>query len=59
MKLHMVSIIIHGQLVTVFVNFPAGVKPYITEKMLSTLGMERNQAFGVGGNPYLVWRNVA
>ena len=55
----MVSIIIHGQLVTVFVNFPAGVKPYITEKMLSTLGMERNQAFGVGGNPYLVWRNVA
>ena len=59
MKLHMVSIIIHGQLVTVFVNFPAGVKPYITEKMLSELGVRRNDAFGVDGNPFLVWRNVA
>ena len=59
MKLHMVSVIIHGRLITMFVNFPSGVKPYISEKMLSELGVRHNDAFGVGDNPFLVWRNVA
>lgn len=47
MKLHMLSVWYKGRRITWFEWFPTGVKPYLTESRLLSIGIRQGDCFGV------------